>query len=62
MCGESRTMTADARRLGEATKYTASEATNLQIELSKLGFSKTEILDMKMCIRDKCESRPQGCE
>lgn len=44
--GEIKDLTADARRLGEATKYTASEATNLQIELSKLGFSKTEILDM----------------
>lgn len=44
--GEIKDLTADARRLGEATKYTASEATNLQIELSKLGFFKTEILDM----------------
>ena len=44
--GEIKDLTADARRLGEATKYTVSEATNLQIELSKLGFSKTEILDM----------------
>lgn len=44
--GKIKDLTADARRLGEATKYTASEATNLQIELSKLGFSKTEILDM----------------
>ena len=44
--GEIKDLAADARRLGEATKYTASEATNLQIELSKLGFSKTEILDM----------------
>lgn len=37
-------MTADARRLGAATKYTAAEATNLQIELAKLGFSRKEIL------------------
>ena len=37
-------LTIDAQRLGAATKYTASEATNLQIELAKLGFSKTEIL------------------
>lgn len=37
-------LTADAQRLGAATKYTAAEATNLQIELAKLGFSKTEIL------------------
>lgn len=34
----------DAQRLGSATKYTASEATNLQIELAKLGFSRKEIL------------------
>lgn len=39
-------LTSDARRLGEVTKYTASEVTNLQIELSKLGFSKNDILDM----------------
>ena len=37
-------LTADAQRLGAATKYTASEATNLQIELAKLGFSRKEIL------------------
>lgn len=36
---------ADAKRLGAATKYTASEATNLQIELAKLGFTKKEILE-----------------
>lgn len=35
----------DARRLGATTKYTASEATNLQIELAKLGFTQKEILD-----------------
>ena len=35
---------ADAQRLGATTKYTASEATNLQIELAKLGFSRKEIL------------------
>lgn len=35
----------DAQRLGAATKYTASEATALQIELAKLGFTKREILD-----------------
>lgn len=38
-------LTADARRLGESTKFTASQATALQIELAKLGFSKKEILD-----------------
>lgn len=37
-------LTSDAQRLGSATKYTASEATNLQIELAKLGFSRKEIL------------------
>lgn len=37
-------LTLDAQRLGSATKYTASEATNLQIELAKLGFSRKEIL------------------
>lgn len=37
-------LTADAQRLGATTKYTASEATNLQIELAKLGFSRKEIL------------------
>ena len=37
-------LTLDAQRLGAATKYTASEATNLQIELAKLGFSRKEIL------------------
>lgn len=35
----------DAKRLGATTKYTAAEATNLQIELAKLGFSKKEIKD-----------------
>lgn len=37
-------LTDDAKRLGEATKYTAAEASNLQIELAKLGFSRDEIL------------------
>lgn len=37
-------LTTDARRLGAATKYTASQATALQIELAKLGFSRDEIL------------------
>lgn len=32
-----------ARELGATTKYTASEATNLQIELAKLGFTAVEI-------------------
>lgn len=38
-------LTIDARRLGETTKYTASEATSLQIELAKLGFTAREIKD-----------------
>ncbi len=37
-------LTLDAQRLGATTKYTASEATNLQIELAKLGFTRKEIL------------------
>lgn len=37
-------LTADAKRLGAMTKYTASEATELQIELAKLGFTRKEIL------------------
>lgn len=39
-----RDLTTDAQRLGATTKYTASQATALQVELAKLGFSKTEIL------------------
>lgn len=35
----------DARELGATTKYTAAEATNLQIELAKLGFTAREIKD-----------------
>lgn len=38
-------LTDDAKRLGAATKYTASEVTNLQTELAKLGFNKQEILE-----------------
>lgn len=37
-------LSTDAQRLGAATKYTAAEATNLQIELAKLGFTRKEIL------------------
>ena len=36
---------ADAKRLGATTKYTATNATELQIELAKLGFSRNEILN-----------------
>lgn len=39
-----KTLTDNAKKLGETTKYTASEATNLQIELAKLGFNRNEIL------------------
>lgn len=42
-----RDLTEEARRLGATTSYTASEVTNLQTELAKLGFSKTEIKDME---------------
>jgi len=38
-------LTLDSKRLGAATKYTASEAAELQIELAKLGFTRKEILD-----------------
>lgn len=38
-------LTDDARKLGAETKYTASQAAALQIELAKLGFTKKEILD-----------------
>lgn len=38
-------LTDDAKRLGAATKYTASEVANLQTELAKLGFNKQEILE-----------------
>ena len=37
-------LTDNAKKLGETTKYTAAQATNLQIELAKLGFSRKEIL------------------
>ncbi len=38
-------LTLDAKRLGATTKYTASEAAELQIELAKLGFTKKEVLE-----------------
>lgn len=40
---EIRGLEIDAKRLGATTKYTASEATELQIELAKLGFTQKEI-------------------
>ena len=36
--------------MGATTKYTASQATELQIELAKLGFTKKEILDSTSAI------------
>lgn len=39
-------LTIDALRLGATTKFTATEVTNLQIELAKLGKTKTEIKTM----------------
>lgn len=38
-------LTLDSKRLGATTKYTASQASELQIELAKLGFTRKEILD-----------------
>lgn len=38
-------LTDNARALGAATKYTASEVVGLQTELAKLGFGRQEILD-----------------
>lgn len=39
-------LTAEARRLGATTSYTAAQVTSLQIELAKLGFAKDQIKDM----------------
>lgn len=39
-------LTADAKRLGEITEYSASQVTMMQTELAKLGFSEQEILDL----------------
>ena len=36
-----------ARDLGSTTSYSAAEVTQLQIELAKLGFAKSQILDME---------------
>ena len=38
-------LTADAKRLGETTEYTAAQVTMMQTELAKLGFNEQEILD-----------------
>ena len=40
-------LTDEARRLGATTAYTASEVTNLQTELAKLGFDKDQIKAME---------------
>ncbi len=39
-------LTAEARRLGATTAYTASQVTSLQVELAKLGFGKDSIKAM----------------
>ena len=39
-------LTAEARRLGATTAYTASQVTSLQTELAKLGFGKQAIKEM----------------
>ncbi len=38
-------LTADAKRLGEITEYSASQVTQMQTELAKLGFNEQQILD-----------------
>ena len=38
-------LTEDAKRLGEVTEYSASQVTQMQTELAKLGFNEKEILD-----------------
>ncbi len=38
-------LTADAKRLGEITEYSASQVTLMQTELAKLGFNEQQILD-----------------
>ena len=40
-------LTNEARRLGATTSYTASEVTDLQMELAKLGFDKDQIKAME---------------
>ena len=40
-------LTNEARRLGATTSYTASEVTDLQTELAKLGFDKDQIKSME---------------
>lgn len=45
-------MVEQAKELGRATVFTASQVTQLQIELSKLGFEKPAIQDMTQSILD----------
>lgn len=45
-------LTAAAERLGRDTMFTASQVTQLQTELSKLGFKQQPILDMQRSILD----------
>ena len=40
-------MTDAARQLGATTSFSATQVTQLQVELAKLGFSKEQILDME---------------
>ena len=40
-------LTDEARRLGATTSYTASQVTQLQTELAKLGFAKGDIISME---------------
>lgn len=39
-------LVAEAKRLGSTTRYTATEVAQLQVELAKLGYTKSEILVM----------------
>lgn len=42
---EFRLLTQDAKRLGQITRFTASEVAGLQLEYAKIGFSTSEILN-----------------
>nr|DAS72752.1 MAG TPA: minor tail protein [Caudoviricetes sp.] len=53
-------LTDNAKKLGETTKYTASEAANLQIELAKLGFTKNEILSTTESVLKFAEATDAG--
>lgn len=45
-------LTEDARRLGEATEYTASEVAELQLNYARLGFSPDEIIEVTRATLD----------